>query len=53
MQSVDIIEEVDGEDLERDIGMSPGKALFGGNTTALMNGSMKTKSRYNTFDESL
>lgn len=48
MQSVDTIEEVHSEDLERDY-IGPDKALFGG---TLMAETIKSKSRYNTFDES-
>ena len=48
--STDIINEED-EDLEREIGVSPGKAGLFVKESFVMPPTLKTMSRYNTFDD--
>ena len=49
--STEIIEE-DEEDLEREVGISPGKDALFVKESFKMAETLKSKTRYNTFDES-
>ena len=49
--STEIINEED-EDLEREVGISPGKDGLFVKESFVMPTALKSKSRYNTFDES-
>ena len=49
--STDIINEED-EDLEREVGISPGKDGLFVKESFVMPAALKSMSRYNTFDES-